>query len=154
MNGASILRSPANKEEWEAYHDIRRKILFENRGLVNVYDENRPDEFKEGNYPLILVSDNRVIGVLRVDVEGRAAFFRRVAIVEDLQRQGYGKRMLAQAERFAVEKGCGIIHSSVNPEAVGFYEKCGYSRDRSERPGEKSVPMTKELKQASGRSKP
>jgi hypothetical protein len=49
------LRAPSSTVEWEAYHGIRRKVLFENRGRIGVYDKNHPDESREGNYPLILL---------------------------------------------------------------------------------------------------
>ena len=122
-----VLRSPSSTEEWEAYHGVRRKVLFENRGRIGVYDKNHPDEGREGNYPLILLLDGGVIGVIRVDINGKQAIFRRVAIREDLQRAGHGGALLALAESFARTKGCDYIWSDVAPDAVGFYERCGYT---------------------------
>jgi GNAT superfamily N-acetyltransferase len=121
------LRAPSSIEEWEAYHDIRRKVLFENRGRIGVYDKNHPDESREGNYPLILFLDGVAIGVIRVDINGKQAIFRRVAVREDLQRAGHGRALLALAESFAQTKGCNHIWSDVAPDAVGFYERCGYT---------------------------
>jgi hypothetical protein len=40
------LRRPSSDDEWSAYHMIRRKVLFENRGSFGVYNENHPDNFK------------------------------------------------------------------------------------------------------------
>src|SRR5215510_14502358 len=121
------LKTPSNAEEWQAYHSIRRKVLFENRGQVGVYDENHPDEHREGNYPLLLVLDGEAIGVIRVDINGNRAIFRRVAIREDLQREGHGRILLILAESFAQEKGCLHIWSDVALDAVGFYERCGHT---------------------------
>jgi GNAT superfamily N-acetyltransferase len=136
------LRSPSDREEWIAYHAIRRKVLFENRGEVGVYIENHPDDFEPGRHPLVLVHKDATIGVIRVDVTGRVAWFRRVAIREDLQRCGHGRTLLWLAEAFAREQGCNEVRSDVAVDAVGFYERCGYTRhfptDRID-----SVPMRK-----------
>jgi len=121
------LKTPSGTEEWQAYHDIRRKVLFENRGRFGVYDESHPDERREGNHPLLLFLGGKAIGVIRVDVNGNQAIFRRVAICEDLQRVGHGRVLLTLAESFAQSKGCSQIWSDVAPDAVGFYERCGYT---------------------------
>jgi GNAT superfamily N-acetyltransferase len=62
-----------------------------------------------------------------VDIKGNQAIFRRVAIREDLQRAGHGRALLTLAESFAKKKGCLQIWSDVAPDAVGFYERCGYT---------------------------
>jgi GNAT superfamily N-acetyltransferase len=139
------LRRPCNDDEWRAYHAIRREVLFENRGYFGIYDDNHPDEFADGNYPLILVRDGVPIGVIRVDVRDRVAWLRRVAVRGDLQRAGHGKILLELAESFALKESCNEVRSNVAVDAVGFYERCGYSRDVSTRPGTESIPMLKRL---------
>jgi len=129
------LRTPSTSEEWQAYHDIRRKVLFENRGQFGVYDQNHPDEHRDGNHPLLLIRNGEPIGVIRVDISGTQAIFRRVAIREDFQRLGHGRVLLALAESFAQSKGCNHISSEVAHDAVGFYQRCGYTSVQG-------VPMT------------
>jgi hypothetical protein len=34
------LVTPTGVDEWRAYRDIRRRVLFEARGQVGVFDEN------------------------------------------------------------------------------------------------------------------
>ena len=137
------LRTPANDEEWRTYHAIRRKVLFENRGIFGVYSETHPDDFAQGNYPMVLMHGIEPIGVIRIDVDGETAIFRRVAIREDQQRNGHGKVMLSLSQDFALAKGCKLLRSYVNPEAVGFYERCGFNHDPSTTGDEKHVPMYK-----------
>jgi GNAT superfamily N-acetyltransferase len=139
------LRRPRNDDEWRAYHVIRREVLFENRGYFGIYDENHPDEFEHGIYPLILVHGAVPIGVIRVDVRDHVAWLRRVAVRGDLQRAGHGKILLDLAESFARKERCNEVRSNVAVDAVGFYEQCGYSRDVSRRPGAESIPMLKRL---------
>jgi GNAT superfamily N-acetyltransferase len=139
-----VLRAPNTPDEWQAYHTIRREVLFETRGLIGVYNESHPDEHREDHYPLLLFLSDQAIGVIRVDLAGAEAIFRRVAIRANQQRMGHGRKMLALAERFAYAKGCVVLRSSVEPTAVAFYARCGFLPD--DMPGTlSSVPMWKQV---------
>ena len=140
-----VLRVPRNREEWRAYHAIRRQVLFENRGVVGLYIENHPDEFAPGHHPLVLIYNGAPIGVIRVDISGRVAWFRRVAVCDALQRCGHGRTLLRLAEALARRERCHEVRSNVAADAVGFYERCGYSRDLSTPAEIGSVPMLKTL---------
>jgi GNAT superfamily N-acetyltransferase len=143
INSEYELRTPASDKEWRAFHDIRRKVLFENRGDFESYNENHPDDVKSGNHPLALLHKGELIGVIRVDVCEMVAWFRRVAIREDLQRLGHGRILLRLAEEFANAKGCNAFRSNVAIDAVGFYQRCGYERDDSRPESSESVAMWK-----------
>ena len=139
------IRTPQNDEEWRAFHAIRRKVLFENRGKTETYLEDHPDDSKPGNHPLILLYRGDVIGVLRIDVSETVAMLRRVAIREDLQGAGHGRMLLRLAEQFAKDESCNEIRSNAAVEAVGFYERCGYARDLSVESPVNSVRVWKSL---------
>jgi len=141
---AQKLRAPASKEDWAAYHAIRRHVLFELRGQGSTYDANHPDDGRPDNHPLILWADDVAVGVIRIDVRASVATFRRVAIRADLQRRGHGRRLLEGAERFARAHGCTTVESHVDPSAVGFYLRCGYAQFDREEAGS-SVLMGKVL---------
>src|SRR5687767_5974310 len=140
------LRPPASDEEWREFHAIRRKVLFENRGKGDTYIENHPDDFKPGHHPLVLVYQGIVIGVIRVEVVESVAWFRRVAIRDDLQGAGHGRVLLRLAEAFAKAAGCTEIRSNAAVEAVEFYERCGYERDPSSPSPINSVRVRKSLR--------
>ena len=125
------LRAPRDNEEWRAFHDVRRKVLFENRGKLESYIENHPDDSKPGNHPLILLFKGVIVGVIRIDISETVALFRRVAIREDLQQLGHGRVLLELAEAFAKAEGCSEARCNAAVEAVGFYERCGYAPDVS-----------------------
>jgi len=118
----------ATPDEWKAYHDIRRKILWENRGKFGVYQENHPDEFHPQNHPMLLCCKGTPVGVVRIDLnpEKGHAIMRRVAIVEDQQRLGHGRKLVELVEQFALENGCHLMVVGSAEDAVVFYEKCGY----------------------------
>ena len=122
------LVSPVEPDEWRAYHDIRRRVLFEARGLFGVYDENRPDERAAGNHPKLLRHRGDAGGVVRIDVVGTVALLRRVAVRSDVQRHGHGRALLSLAENFARHNGCERLASHVATDAVEFYRKCGFEK--------------------------
>jgi GNAT superfamily N-acetyltransferase len=119
------LKAPTTDADWGAYHAIRRRVLFELRGNGSAYDEHHPDETRPGHHPLVFWVGATPVGTIRIDVGGSRAIFRRVAIREDLQRRGYGRQLLEAAEQFA-RQHCARIESHVDPDAVGFYERCGF----------------------------
>src|SRR6185312_11875611 len=99
------LRKPATAEEWQRYHDIRRRSLFDGRRPDVVYDPEHLDERRPGNHPLALIWDGRVVGTIRVDaLDATRACFRLVAIDEPLRGQGLGAELLRRAEDYAATK--------------------------------------------------
>jgi len=140
-----MLIAPQSAADWAAYHDIRRRILFENRGEHGVYDPDRPDERAPGHFPRLLVCASAYIGVVRVDVADGTVYLRRVAIDEPYQRQGFGRTLLALAEAFARAQSASRVESSVARDAVPFYLKCGYRLVAAEEAGAAHPQMYKEL---------
>ena len=130
------LVSPNTEKEWDAYHSIRERILWEARGLFGVYDRNNPDEYMDNHFPKLILLDGVPIGVVRIDLiaDIREAGFRRVAILEDQQGQGYGQELLRLSEGFAAGRGYRKFSANVSRTAIGFWEKLGYSLD-PEHPG-------------------
>ena len=142
--GQYQLRAPANESEWQNYHEIRRAVLWEARGQGSVYDSNRPDEQLPNRFARILFFENVPVGVLRIDIEPPKAIFRRVAVRLEHQRKGHGRVMLMLAEEFARKHGCVSARSDVAPDAVGFYESCGFRQSAPAR-AVASVSMEKVL---------
>jgi GNAT superfamily N-acetyltransferase len=157
------LVEPRSDADWSAYHDIRRRILFERRGEFGVYDANRPGpqiascicgtpaihggrERAPGHYAKLLVRASTYLGVVRIDVEGTTAYLRRVAIDEPYQRQGLGRILLALAEAFARAQSATRVESSVARDAVPFYLKCGYRLVGVEEADAPHPQMCKELR--------
>ena len=112
-----------SEDEWNAYHSIRRQVLF-----GDGYDANHPDDRNENNHPVLLEWRGKPIGSMRVDLASEAdyAIMRTVAIVKDLQRQGHGRIMLGMAEDYAADHRCSWAVTIAANDAVPFYEKCGY----------------------------
>ena len=131
MNEQTIdceLRKPATPEEWQRYHEIRRRSLFERYVPAIVYDPDHPDERRPETHPLALVVAGRVIGTIRIDeLDERRACFRLVAIDEPWRRRGLGAQLLRRAERYAADMlGRREIVLFAHRQAYGFYLKQGY----------------------------
>ena len=142
------LVSPADGVSWRAFHDIRREVLFEARGHYGVYNESHPEDVASGHHAKLLLHGGRPVGAIRIDISGHEAILRRVAIRSEVQRSGHGRHMLLLAEAFAISHGCGRLASHVARDAVGFYEKCGFSRAQLAEAGSpdgESILMTKLL---------
>ena len=125
------LSPPSTEAEWNTYHSIRREVLWEARGLGDLYQADHPDEHVPGNHPMLLFADERAVGVLRVDLKPvtKEAVFRRVAIRADEQRKGHGTALMCLAEDFAVENECTVFVANVASDAMAFYFKLGYRLD-------------------------
>ncbi len=117
-------------EEWEDYHRIRRQELFEAKGRIGIYDQNRPEERAPGNYPLLLKIRGNGIGTTRLDVRpDGTAVIRLVAITKIGQGAGHGRVLANMVEDFARQKGVKKFLVNADPNAVGYYEKLGFERE-------------------------
>jgi GNAT superfamily N-acetyltransferase len=144
------LKRVETAEDWRQLHAIRRAVLFPSGRHKFEYNENHPDDRVEGNVPYLLLLDGAPIGVVRLDKRGSLGMVRLVAIRSERQREGHGRIMsdLIDAEALRL----GIIELRVNAaaDAVGYYEKTGWTRgswDPTELTGVAAscVQMTKAL---------
>jgi N-acetylglutamate synthase-like GNAT family acetyltransferase len=111
---------------WRAYHDIRRKVLWENRGKQG-YDDKHVDETLPNHHPLLLLLNNNPIGTTRLDdLKNGYGIVRLVAICRDIQRNGHGRHLSFLVEEFARNLGIKTLYVNAAPEALGFYKKTGW----------------------------
>ncbi|WP_157763294.1 GNAT family N-acetyltransferase [Pseudomonas citronellolis] len=112
--------------DWQAYHDIRRRVLWEERGKYN-YNSNLPDEYAISNHPLLLKLAGRPIGTTRLDDYGRGrGIVRLVAISLSDQRQGHGRILSELVEDYARRLFLEVLLVNAAPDAVGFYKKMSW----------------------------
>ena len=117
----------SSEDEWADYHDIRRTVLFEEKGRVNVYDPNHIDEYLENNHPLLLKFNDRAIGTTRLDdLKDGTGVVRLVAIRTGLHGQGHGKKLSELTQAFAKTLGIRTLYVNAAPEAVAYYKATGW----------------------------
>ncbi|QSY95261.1 GNAT family N-acetyltransferase [Rhizobium bangladeshense] len=113
-------------EDWQAYHAIRRHVLFDLRGLDG-YDDNHPDEHETSHIPPLLRKDGVALGTVRLDLSNDATgIVRLVAITPEYQRQGLGRILMSEVERLSAKHGLERLEVHAAPDAVPFYEKLGW----------------------------
>ena len=116
--------------DWEQYHAIRNAELFKARNDGRIYNPNNPDEHAPNNFPLLFKSDGESLGTTRLDVRpDDTAIIRLVAITKDKQRKGYGRILQKAVEDFAKGKEVKKLLVNAAPDAVGFYEKIGFTHE-------------------------
>lgn len=115
-------------QDWQAYHLIRREVLWEQRHQYD-YDASRPEEYDPSNHPMLFKVDGCAIGTARIDMLDHGhAIVRLVAITTFLQQQGLGRAMFSLVENYASSLGVVSLFVNASPESVGFYEKLGWHR--------------------------
>jgi N-acetylglutamate synthase-like GNAT family acetyltransferase len=117
-------------DDWATYHRIRREELFEARGRYGIYDSNRTDERLHNHFPLLLKYDGTAVATVRLDVhEGNIAVVRLVAVTRSEQSKGHGRILGKCIEEFARRKGVRKLVVNAAPDAVGYYQRLGFSRE-------------------------
>lgn len=94
--------------------DIRRKL------------EVRPDLF------LLGMVDSRIVATVMVGYEGHRGWINYLAVDPDHQRLGYGRALMAEAERLLRAEGCPKINLQIratNQGVIEFYRRLGYAVD-------------------------
>jgi GNAT superfamily N-acetyltransferase len=120
------LRRVISKPDWEAYHRIRRTILFEARGRFD-YNAEGPDERHPDNQPLLLLFKSNYIGTVRLDyVAPDIGIIRLFAIDRPFQRCGHGSNFLSLLAKHAAAFGVNIFEANAAPEAVAFWQRKGF----------------------------
>lgn len=59
---------------------------------------------------------------------GKVCHVEDVAVREEYQRKGVGRKMDGYVQKIAAEHGCYKIILDCGEHNIGFYEKCGYRR--------------------------
>ncbi len=122
--GRYELRAPSTPSERECYHRIRREVLFEARGLADVYDSDHPDEVAEGRTPLLLIHDGRPVGTVRLDLLPDRTMITRL-VAADEQGHGHGRELLRLSEDRAMAVQARRMATNAHGDAETFYAKSG-----------------------------
>ena len=128
------LRAVHSDADWSTYHRIRRTVLFESRGQFGVYNENNPDNRKEGNFPLLLAFRGVFVGVVRLDCgSGDVGVIRQLAIDGPAQGAGHCRVLLELLVARGIALGFRALEVNSDKQAVGFYQRFGFNLVQGER---------------------
>ena len=96
-------------------------------GLIKSYEAQFGERDKE--LSLFLKNNGKVFGGIQAMFDSEAIYIEALWIEENLRKQGYGKKLLAAAEREAIENGCRFsLVDTWDFQAEEFYLKNGYEK--------------------------
>lgn len=125
-----IYRVTKDSPEWQfhAYNYIRTDAFCFGQGIP-VEMEFGGDGDRKDFQGILIVEDHKPVSGLRIAYpRADIGKIERVCTVRERQKGGYGRIMIAEAEKWIAEKGISHIVISSQDRAQGFYEKCGYKR--------------------------
>ena len=118
------IRSPRNPKEWDAYFDLRYRVLREPLGQPRGSEQNEGDT--DGIH-FALFTNKQIVAIARLDNSTeKMAQVRFVAVESNLQGKGYGKTIMEATENRAVQLGYNEIVLHARDYAVDFYKRIGY----------------------------
>ncbi len=102
---------------------LRRSVLRKNM-------PNEPHEFNgdfdENTFHLGYFEENNLLGIVTLMSSGDIAQLRGMAVDENHQGKGIGRKLVLAAEEILTEKNVRKIWMNARETAVPFYEKLGY----------------------------
>ncbi len=127
MTGAAIdIHWSRAQQEVQGAVAVRKQVFCEEQG-VPLEDEldGRDDEALH----LVAAHDGRVIGTLRLLLDGEQAKVGRVAVLSDWRRRGIALEMLELAVQEARARGCTRASLASQTYAIPLYEQAGFAVD-------------------------
>ncbi|MEJ2392448.1 MAG: GNAT family N-acetyltransferase [Gammaproteobacteria bacterium] len=119
-------KSPQTKQEWQAYFDLRWRIL---RAPWQQARGSERDDLEASAYHVMAQdAGNNIIGTGRLHrVSERCAQIRYMAVAPDFRGRGIGSGLLAMLEQQAREWLCREIILNARTESLAFYAHHNYS---------------------------
>lgn len=144
MNGEKILFITADSALMPAAFALRHEVFVDEQAVpieleIDAYDQTAAH--------LVALSGTELVGTLRILPHAGAAKIGRVAVRKDARGTGLGTRMMAAAERYAVEQGLRAVVLDAQVSVTAFYHRLGYeeSGDVFDDAGIPHIRMSKRL---------
>lgn len=119
------IRSPQTNAEWNAYYDLRYRILREPLGKPRGSERNEGDA--KGIH-LALFENGMLRAITRLDqAEPSVSQVRFVAVDDSARGKGYGRLIMEAAESKSKELGNHKMILHARDYALDFYHKIGYT---------------------------
>lgn len=115
----------------DPYRDIERKLSVQPELFLVV--ESLPTDGQPA----------AVIGTAMVGFDGHRGWVNYLAVDESHRGEGIGARLMAEAERLLVERGCPKLNlqvRSTNAGVIEWYRSLGYEPDQAVSLGKRLIP--------------
>lgn len=128
MNNPVSIKEPQTPKEFEAYYLLRYEIL---RKPWNQPPGSEKDAQEDTSVHIMATDTDEhknVLGVCRIQFNSDSeAQLRFMAVKEDTQGLGIGRKLIEYAEAKAKGNGASSMILQSREIAVEFYKKCGYA---------------------------
>ena len=118
----SAYRGETSKKGWTTEADLLG-------GIRTDADELRSIISKPASFILKCVSEDEIIGCVRLEKKGHKLYLGMLTVSPELQNRGVGKLLMKAAEEEAGKLGCNYIYMTVislRTELIAWYERHGY----------------------------
>ncbi|HLG34707.1 MAG TPA: GNAT family N-acetyltransferase [Bacteroidia bacterium] len=124
-----IIKEPQTKEEFEQYYHLRWEMLRKPWGFPK--GSEKTDDEDKCIHAIILDEKTAVTAVCRLQFNSdEEAQIRFMAVKENMQGKGLGKKIISFMEDKARERKRKKIILHARENAVEFYKSCGYSGEK------------------------
>jgi len=117
--------------------DILRinQVLCKNYAGFRDFRYNKPNvilEDIERGFYFIGVENNKIKGVMSLGINGNDFVLRSIAVDENFQKEGIGKKFVERAKIIGVKNSTDtfVVGSMLDYNARSFYENCGFKLGR------------------------
>jgi len=117
---------PYGSEAYQAECQLRHEVLRVAIGL-SLHNEDLSNERNQLHFGLF-DEDELVACVIAVPLSATEAKIRQMAVSQEHQGKGCGRRVIEGLERHLAVRGVTHFSMHARMSAVGFYEKLGYSK--------------------------
>ena len=119
------IKEPSTKQEWDMYYKIRWEILRKPLGLKQGTERDELDQV--ANHRIVEKQKN-ILAVGRLHFNSNnTAQIRYMAVIQNSQRNGYGKLLIHEFVKIAKQNNMSKIVLFSRDSVVKFYEKLGFS---------------------------
>jgi predicted GNAT family N-acyltransferase len=120
------IRTPKTEQEWQAYYDLRFRILRQPWQQPLGSERN---ELDATSIHLACFEKNTILGVARLDTESADfAQVRFMAVDNHTQGMGVGRKIMITAESCAKRIGYNKMVLQAREKAIPFYLNLGYQK--------------------------
>jgi len=110
--------------------------LWRDCGLTRPWNDPRRDiQRKLTEQPelfLVGIYENALVATAMIGFDGHRGWVYYLAVAPKYRRKSFGRRLMQEAERMLIERGCPKINLQIrseNTEAVAFYRRLGYLQE-------------------------
>jgi ribosomal protein S18 acetylase RimI-like enzyme len=113
--------------EIEIVEELSRADADRIERLLEEFGRSQGFPWDEQPLNLVLREQDQIIGGLIGKIVQEWAYIGTLSVAPDQHGRGFGRKLMLEAERIAIERGCrGIWLNTFSYQAPGFYKKLGY----------------------------